>query len=74
MWARPTLHGCYFVLITIIVITGITIALPFLPFSSIFGFVALPLKVMAALIGISALYVIVSELMKHLFFRRYGWK
>lgn len=65
---------CYFVLIAIIVIMGITIALPFLPFSSIFGFVALPLKVMASLVGISALYVIVSELMKRWFFRRYGCK
>jgi len=65
---------CHFVLIAIIVIMGITIALPFLPFSSVFGFVALPLKVMASLIGISALYVIVSELMKHLFFRRYARK
>lgn len=69
-----TSSPCRFVLIAIIVITGITIALPFLPFSSIFGFVALPLNVMAALIGISALYVIISELMKRLFFRRHARK
>ncbi|MCF6156220.1 MAG: magnesium-translocating P-type ATPase [Candidatus Brocadia sp.] len=47
----------------------ITVLLPFLPVGTLFGFVALPVKVMMILIGITALYLIVSEAMKRIFYR-----
>jgi Mg2+-importing ATPase len=53
-----------------------TISLPFLPIVTIFGFVALPVSVMVALIGITVLYVIVTEMIKRIFYRhidRYGF-
>lgn len=53
-----------------LVVMIITVLLPFLPISSLFGFVALPVKVMLVLIGITLLYVIVSEMMKRIFYRR----
>jgi len=59
-----------------LVVMIFTISLPFLPIVTIFGFVALPVSVMVALIGITVLYVIVTEMIKRIFYRhidRYGF-
>lgn len=53
-----------------LVVMIFTISLPFLPIGAIFGFVALPVSVMMALIGITVLYVVVSEMIKRMFYRR----
>ena len=48
----------------------LTVLLPFLPFAALFGFVSLPAPVMAAVLGITAVYVVVSELTKQVFYAR----
>jgi len=47
----------------------VAIVLPFLPVHTLFGFVALPPAVMMALIGISVLYMVVSEIFKRIFYK-----
>ncbi|PBB67290.1 magnesium-translocating P-type ATPase [Mesorhizobium sp. WSM4312] len=46
----------------------IAIMIPYLPFAAWFGFVPLPLPVLAGLIAITALYLLVSEATKRWFF------
>jgi Mg2+-importing ATPase len=46
------------------------LVLPYLPFSSIFGFVPLPAPLIAAMIGLTAAYVVVVELAKKSFYGR----
>ena len=53
-----------------IVVIGITLALPYLPFNSMFGFVPLPAPLMLMLIGLTVLYVVVAELAKKYFYAR----
>ena len=55
-----------------LVVMIITVLLPFLPVGILFGFVPLPIPVMMVLIGISVLYVIVSEMIKRIFYRYIG--
>lgn len=62
----------HFLLYTILVVMIITVLLPFLPVGTPFGFVALPVKVMMVLIGITVLYVVVSEMFKRMFYRHIG--
>jgi Mg2+-importing ATPase len=50
-------------------IVALTFAIPFLPFADLLGFTALPGTVLLALIGITALYVAVTELAKLRFYR-----
>ena len=49
---------------------ALTLVLPYLPFRSIFGFIALPAPLMLALIGLTILYVIVTELTKKYFYSK----
>jgi Mg2+-importing ATPase len=49
---------------------GIALALPYLPFARVFGFVPLPGSLVAAVSLLTALYVVASELQKKWFFRR----
>jgi Mg2+-importing ATPase len=58
--------GRYLWLATLIV-TLITLTIPYLPFSSLLGFTPLPPLVLALLLAITVLYVAVSEIAK----RRY---
>ncbi|CAG1022544.1 partial Magnesium-transporting ATPase, P-type 1, partial [Methylococcales bacterium] len=62
----------YFLLYTILVVMIITVLLPFLPVGTPFGFFALPVKVMMVLVGITVLYVVVSEMFKRMFYRHIG--
>lgn len=48
----------------------ITVLIPWLPFARPLGFTPLPLSLMAALLGITAAYVVAVEATKRLFFRR----
>jgi P-type Mg2+ transporter len=59
-------------LVSTLVIIAITLVLPYLPFISVFGFVPLPAPLMLAMIGLTALYVLVTELAKKLFYSRAG--
>ncbi len=44
--------------------------MPYLPFSAWFGFVPLPAPLMLAMIGLTALYVVVTEVAKKYFYSR----
>ncbi len=48
----------------------LALMLPYLPFSSIFGFVPLPAPLVLAMIGLTAAYVVVVELAKKSFYGR----
>ena len=49
---------------------GITLVLPYLPFNSLLGFVPLPAPLMLTMIGLTVLYVVVTELAKKYFYSR----
>jgi Mg2+-importing ATPase len=57
-------------LVGTLVFIGITLVLPYLPFSSIFGFIPLPLPLLLMMIGLTALYVLVTEIAKKYFYSR----
>ncbi|HEY4690392.1 MAG TPA: hypothetical protein VIK33_13835 [Anaerolineae bacterium] len=46
------------------------VVLPYLPFNSVFGFIPLPAPLMLTMIGLTALYVLVTELAKRYFYSR----
>ncbi|CAN7584915.1 magnesium-translocating P-type ATPase [Mesorhizobium amorphae] len=48
----------------------VAIMIPYLPFAAWFGFVPLPLPVLAGLVAITALYLLASEATKRWFFRQ----
>jgi Mg2+-importing ATPase len=51
----------------------VTLAIPYLPFVGLLGFVPLPLPVLGTLLGITVLYVASAEALKRWFFRARGW-
>jgi Mg2+-importing ATPase len=53
-----------------VVMVGVTLALPYLPFVEWLGFMALPASVLGTLAGITALYALATELAKRRFYRR----
>jgi Mg2+-importing ATPase len=55
-------------LVSSLIFIGITLVLPYLPFVSVFGFVPLPLPLMLAMLGLTALYVLATELAKKYFY------
>jgi Mg2+-importing ATPase len=57
-------------LISTLIFIGITLALPYLPFISIFGFIPLPAPFMLAMIGLTASYVLATEVAKKFFYSR----
>ena len=57
-------------LVSTVVVIGITIVLPYLPFSAVFGFIPLPAPLMLAMLGLTALYVVVTEIGKKYFYAR----
>ena len=59
-------------LISTAIVVIITVIIPYLPFSSFFGFVPLPTSLIAALLGLTVLYVVVTELAKKYFYSRFG--
>lgn len=56
--------------LTTLITAGVTLLLPYLPFSSWLGFVPLPLSHLFLLLFIVFVYLIVSELTKKIFYRR----
>jgi P-type Mg2+ transporter len=55
-----------------VVVAGIALTIPYLPFSSWFGFVPLPASLMLAMIVLTALYVVVTEVTKKYFYSKPG--
>ncbi|MBC7264859.1 MAG: magnesium-translocating P-type ATPase [Chloroflexi bacterium] len=59
-----------YLLISTLLVAGITVLIPYLPFAGFLGFTPLPIPVMLALLGITVLYMFASELAKKWFYRR----
>jgi Mg2+-importing ATPase len=57
-------------LVSTLVVTSITLVLAYLPFNSLFGFIPLPAPLMLAMIGLTAVYVVVTEVAKKYFYSR----
>lgn len=57
---------------TALVMMAFAVLLPYSPLAAPLGFVPLPLPVLAAILAISILYIVVSELTKQMFYRRIG--
>ena len=55
-----------------LIFIGITLVLPYLPFTAVFGFVPLPAPLMLALLGLTAFYILASELTKKYFYSHMG--
>ena len=64
--SRP---GTWLMLSTMAVI-AVTLALPYLPCNTLFGFIPLPLPLLLTMIGLTALYVLAAELTKGWFYAR----
>jgi Mg2+-importing ATPase len=59
-------------MVSSIIFIVITLVISYLPFNSLFGFVPLPAPLMLAVIGMTALYVMVTEIAKNYFYSRMG--
>jgi len=57
---------------TALVMMAFAVLLPYSPLAAPLGFVPLPLPVLSAILAISILYIVVSELTKQMFYRRIG--
>jgi Mg2+-importing ATPase len=57
-------------LVSTLAVAGVTLAIPYLPFRGLLGFVPLPLPVMAMVLAITASYVLATEAVKRLFYAR----
>ena len=51
-------------------VSAVTLALPYLPCNTLFGFVPLPLSLLLTMVGLTALYVIAAEFTKAWFYTR----
>ncbi len=57
-------------LVSTLVFIVITLAIPYLPLVSVFGFVPLPIPIMLTMLGLTILYVLATELTKKFFYSR----
>lgn len=57
-------------LVSTLIVVAITLVLPYLPFSFLLGFIPLPAPLMLAMVGLTALYVLVTEVAKKVFYSR----
>ncbi len=57
-------------LVSTIIIVVITIIIPYLPFDSVFGFIPLPIPLLLAVIGLTLLYIVTTEIAKKYFYSR----
>jgi Mg2+-importing ATPase len=53
-----------------LILIPLTLAIPFVPHVGALGFVPLPASLLAALAGVTALYVFATEILKRWFYRR----
>ncbi|MBI3175290.1 MAG: magnesium-translocating P-type ATPase [Chloroflexi bacterium] len=57
-------------LVSTLIVVGITLVLPYLPFNFLFGFIPLPAPLILAVLGLTALYMAVTEITKRFFYSR----
>ena len=48
----------------------LAVAIPYLPFADVFGFVPISAATMAAILAVTGIYVVVAEIVKAWFYRR----
>lgn len=63
--SRPSL----FLVITTLIVVIVSFVLPFTDLGNYFGFVPLPVNVLAVILGIVAVYLVMVEVTKHFFYR-----
>jgi len=59
-----------YLLISALIVGGVTLVLPYVPLSELLGFTPLPTSLLLVLGGIAVLYVVSSELAKKAFYRK----
>jgi Mg2+-importing ATPase len=57
-------------LVSTLIVVGVTLVLPYVPFNFLFGFIPLPAQLMLAMLALTALYVLVTEIAKKVFYSR----
>jgi len=57
-------------LVSTLIIIGVTLVLPYVPFNFLFGFIPLPIPLMLTMLGLTALYMLVTEIAKKYFYSR----
>ena len=57
-----------YLLISTLIVAGITVVIPYLPFASYLGFTPLPLVIILTLAGITVLYMAAAEVAKKIFY------
>ena len=57
-------------LVSTLIIVGITLILPYVPFNFLFGFIPLPVPLMLTMLGLTVLYMLVTEVAKKYFYSR----
>jgi Mg2+-importing ATPase len=57
-------------LVSTLIVIGVTLVLPYVPFNFLFGFIPLPAPLMITMLGLTALYVLVTEVAKKYFYSR----
>lgn len=60
----------FYLWLSTLAVTVVAVAIPYLPFGALLGFTPLPLYALLLLLIITALYVVVSEVAKRLYFAR----
>jgi Mg2+-importing ATPase len=66
--SRP---GTLLLLLTLVLI-AVSLAIPYLPLTDVFGFVPLPPALLSTIVLIVLLYVVATEFQKRWFYRRVG--
>jgi len=57
-------------LMSTLIIVALTLVLPYVPINFLFGFIPLPASLMLMMLGLTALYVLVTEIAKRYFYSR----
>jgi P-type Mg2+ transporter len=63
-------HPGKLLLVSSLIFIVIALVIPYLPFISVFGFIPLPASLMLSMLGLTALYVVATELTKKYFYSR----
>jgi Mg2+-importing ATPase len=61
---------CRLLLVSTMIVVGITLVLPYFPLNYLFGFVPVPAPLILTMLGLTAFYVQVTEIAKKFFYSR----
>ena len=57
-------------LVSTLIVVGVTLVLPYVPFNFLFGFTPLPAPLMLTMLGLTVLYVLATEIAKKYFYSK----